>query len=600
VTLEEYIKAIKEASGSERQDLVRQAIGNLHVADLHQLRAELIDDDPVIVADIETAIEQAGGVVGQQELQDQNRVDAERQRVTQLVDEARRSGATEGDIARIVEANGIDTSTDDEFNFVEPVWILDQYGQLTDEQKLRVLQDANEAYGQDFETFEELAGSGFLSDPTQEILQFVESAVLDVEWFPSFEVPLASGDLFTVRADEWETTRELYGVDETQLTRLVQLANNLGLKNGPNGRVTWQPFLAVAKAAGVLDRFTGAPGERESLDEFQQRRVGGLLGDIGNGLQPGQVPAAPAVDPGALDLPAVEVEGYFDRSPGLNRRILEDEGLGNQTLSTRDLVRAYNEGMEMFEGDVGMAYVYALDPYLARRLAGSKGDITQIDGMDMYRLSGLIAAGGFKNSNDFRQRLVQQGYAEADPRNIDLVGSFLDRLAAEEAAAEGRSAGGSATTGQGEAQIRLPDPAAVDETLRSLYQQLFDTEPSGEQLSRFRSQINGAVRSESDNLSGISIDARARQFARDDPRYADLYGNRPENVTEEQYAGQFGAAQQSMLGNELAGNVAKHAGMRSGQYQTSVGAAAGTEEAWDNSTFLGRLAQAGQIVGENT
>jgi hypothetical protein len=40
--------------------------------------------------------------------------------------------------------------------------------------------------------------------------------------------------------------------------------------------------------------------------------------------------------------------------------------------------------------------------------------------------------------------------------------------------------------------------------------------------------------------------------------------------------------------------------MRGGKYQTTVGAATGTREAWDNSTFLGRLARAAQLVNENT
>jgi hypothetical protein len=55
-----------------------------------------------------------------------------------------------------------------------------------------------------------------------------------------------------------------------------------------------------------------------------------------------------------------------------------------------------------------------------------------------------------------------------------------------------------------------------------------------------------------------------------------------------------------MLGAQAADPNAVRSGMRSGQYQTTVGAVAGTKAARDNSTFMGRLAAAAQVVGENT
>jgi hypothetical protein len=55
-----------------------------------------------------------------------------------------------------------------------------------------------------------------------------------------------------------------------------------------------------------------------------------------------------------------------------------------------------------------------------------------------------------------------------------------------------------------------------------------------------------------------------------------------------------------MLGAEVGNNEAVVAGMRSGKYQTTIDAAAGMSEAWDNSTFLGRLARVGQLVGDMT
>lgn len=55
-----------------------------------------------------------------------------------------------------------------------------------------------------------------------------------------------------------------------------------------------------------------------------------------------------------------------------------------------------------------------------------------------------------------------------------------------------------------------------------------------------------------------------------------------------------------MVGAEAVDPTAIQSGMRTGDFQTTIGQVAGQKKSWGNSTFLGRLAQAAQLVSENT
>ena len=98
----------------------------------------------------------------------------------------------------------------------------------------------------------------------------------------------------------------------------------------------------------------------------------------------------------------------------------------------------------------------------------------------------------------------------------------------------------------------------------------------------------------------VNVEARIRQYVEELPQYGEFYGNKPGGVTEGQYQSVMNAGSRSMLGNEGDLTQAGALGMKSGKYQTAVGAAMGTSAAYDNSTFMGRLAQAAQITSRNT
>lgn len=438
----------------------------------------------------------------------------------------------------------------------EPRWILEKYGPLTISQKNRILQDVQLFYGQHFPTFEQLAESGFLDDATSEIQGFVESSVYDTKLEQGWQFDLPSGDLFTVKAEDWANANKTYGVAEQTLTSLIKMADQLNVKDGA-GKLNWQPFIALMQSTGLLDDLTPQESRRVVRGQEVITRT------------------QPSPDDAIFNRPL---------DPNINQNILRGEGLRVDTkLSARELATAFNEGLQRY-GDQAMAYIFAQDPALAGRIDAAGGDLGKIRAMDLQTIASL----GSKFTDE-------PWWASS---GVTFIQNFLQLDAARaQAKQEGKSSGGGGV--KSETVRQKPDPATLNETMRQLYQQMFLEEPDEATLANFRAQIDGAVGAMQPGDS-VDVSARAREFARNDPRYGQLYGHKPDHVSEEDYQGQFRAAQASMLGNEVGTNDAILAGMRGGQYQTSVGAAAGTKEAWDNSTFLGRLARAGQVVGEMT
>jgi hypothetical protein len=451
----------------------------------------------------------------------------------------------------------------------EPRWIQDQYGLLSQAQKDRLLRNVQIRYGESFTSFEELVASGFLDDPTNEVQTFVNASIMDTRLESAFQFELPSGDLFTVRAEGWVYANDKYGIDEQEMISLIGMAETLGVKDG-SGKVAWQPVLALANATGLLDE----------LKPVQRDRIVGGPGGTDMGITPDNARPRRITDV----LEQSPNQSFFERSAGnVNTSVLRGERLAapQTRFSFTEVMEQYQLGLSKFNYDPAMAYIYALDPNLAGRIGAAGGDPTKIRGQDLQRVAALAQDG----------ELVREEWWAAS--GLPIIQNFLQMEQARTDPSSGGAGGGSTTVRQ------KPDPATLNEQLRSLYQSMFLEEPDEGDLAAFRSQINAAVEGMEPGDS-VDVSARAKEFARGDERYERLYGRKPANVSEEEYQGQFRNAQASMLGAEVAGNESVIAGMRSGKYQTTVGAAAGTTEAWDNSTFLGRLARVGQLVGEMT
>jgi hypothetical protein len=452
----------------------------------------------------------------------------------------------------------------------EPRWIQDKYGVLTQDQRDRILRNVQVRYGESFSSFEELVASGFLDDATAEVQTFVEASIYDTKLEAAWQFNLPSGDLFTVKAEDWAFANSKYGVDEQELISLIGMAETLGVRDG-SGKVAWQPVLALAAATGLMDQ----------LKPVQKERIVGGPGGNDMGITPDNARPRRIVD----TLEQSPDEAFYERRLGnVNTSVLRGERLAapQTRFSFTEVMEQYQEGLTRFNYDPAMAYIFALDPNLAGRIAAAGGDPTKLRGQDLQRVAALAQDG----------ELIREEWWAAS--GLPIIQNYLQM---EQARADAQ--GGGAASSRGGVVRQKPDPATLNEQLRSLYQSMFLEDPDEGDLAAFRSQINAAVDSMQPGES-VDVSARAREFAREDERYQRLYGRKPANVSEEEYQGQFRNAQASMLGAEVAGNEAVIAGMRSGKYQTAVGAAAGTTEAWDNSTFLGRLARVGQLVGEMT
>lgn len=479
--------------------------------------------------------------------------------------------------------------------FNAPRWILDSFnnGQvLTSDQQERILRDINFEYGQQFENWDQLMRSGMLERTTREVQELVQYAILDQEPIEAFKVNYGAGKSFAIEADEFALAQETYGVDQRDLMHMVRLADRVGLSNRDGDRPSWQVALALAKATNMIGQLTSKVTPNQPPVNFW---------DAIEQTESGNVPAPNSpVYRGDVD---AETFTTADRFQNLSSNILRGEanqgtnlGPRRETLSFRDLGQRFNEGLEKYNYDPLVAFLYSVDDGLAARLAYSKGDITKLKGKDVYLARGILSDAGFAGFGQFQQTMMQMGYGEAEGAGFENLWNYFAAIDEQQ-----RQTQGDGPAGPSGPTVKYPDPAGLDETIRSLYQQLFFEEPDDATLANFRSQINAAVDTafESD-ISSVDISARARQFLRDSPQYEEFYSNKPEGLSEEEYAAQMQYAQGSILGNELAGNKAVREGLRTGKYQTAVGAAAGTAEAWDNSTFLGRLARAGEVVGRNT
>jgi hypothetical protein len=235
-------------------------------------------------------------------------------------------------------------------------------------------------------------------------------------------------------------------------------------------------------------------------------------------------------------------------------------------------------GRELYQNET-LGFLHAVNPTLAAKVASTKPE--DIDQRTLQRINQAVIDGGWNPT-----QLAAMGYAALTIQDFQGA-TFKDPASA-----------------QGPTRV-MPDPEKVRQTARDLYRTLFLTEPDEATLGRLVSGVQAAVQAQDiDSTDGVvstvDQDAQLRKMLESDPRYKELYGKMPAGATEAEYRGQFDAAAQSILGNQLASPDSVRAGMRTGDYNTTVGAAAMSRQATESSTFLGRLASAAQVVNRMT
>jgi hypothetical protein len=460
-------------------------------------------------------------------------------------------------------------------DFVDPRWLMDANNgsELTDEQRDYLLEYYNgTSEGSDFQSYEELVDSGALDTPAGQNQALAEAAFGEPEPYPTLSIGVSKGKQFTVRSDEWEEAASRYGFSSDEMTRIVRLADMNNMRGADGEYIAWQPLAALMKTTGALDRLDTREGQLDRVSELNTR-ITALTRQV-RGMSGPEVDSAAARSARSeLDRLKLQRDEEIAKARGL---------LTAPEVGPRALANAYNEGLNLYGYDPGMAFIHATDAGLAARFASAGGDPDKISGADQALMLRHLGNAGYLSEEDFAKSIISQGYTEAG-----LVGSFIQGQ-------QRRASGG----GGGRERI-LPDPVQVQQAAKDLYRSLFKEEPDEATLTSLSQQVNAAIAGSPDNQN-VDVEARIRQTMEGLPQYDKYYGNKPGGMTEGEYQGQFVDAQQSILGNELAGNSAVRLGMQSGQYQTAVGAATGTKEAWGSSTWLGRLAAAAQNVARNT
>lgn len=457
-----------------------------------------------------------------------------------------------------------------------PRWILDEVGLLTDAQKERILQYWNDLYGTNFRNFdEELAP--LLEDRTATNQQIIQAGLLAQEPTMAFTISIpgvARPQVMT--AEQVKTLQDVYGLDNSSITRIVRLTSMMDGGKNDLGEVNFQPVVAILAANGKLrnladpDQVVGEqPGIRAARDAAAR------------------VAEERANDPVSRFTDQVrEFFGFGAKTPRRSEaELLQELDVGMEiveenTFNVQATLKKYNEGLERYNHNPTLAFLYALDEGLAERIAQSGGDPAKLTGSDNARAMELLQRGGLVNRGN--TPWAQIGGARDDFVLAQLSDYF-------------RSYGPDA--GEEKPKRQLPDPVAIAQNFRDLYRSLMFAEPSQQLIEAFMDDLNRTLATVPIEQT-IDATARMQEFIRSTPGYRELYQHRG-GLGEGEYQNIFRAGVSSILGAD-ANEEAILAGMRTGEYQTSVGAAAMSKQAQDNSTWQGRLARVAEVVARNT
>jgi hypothetical protein len=232
----------------------------------------------------------------------------------------------------------------------------------------------------------------------------------------------------------------------------------------------------------------------------------------------------------------------------------------------------FQRGMDVYRGDQLLSLVYAIDPNLAERVASTGGDPDKLDWRDNAAVFDILEQAGVTEGSNVRLRQLESatgffGYFDAN--------------------------GGGGGGGAGPVR-RLVDPAAVKEQMQQLWSRMFLADVDDATVASVTANLQQQLDAAPEGMS-FDVSSRIMAFLRGQDVYNELYQNKPEGLSEEEYQAQFAGGVQDILGNELDPEALK-SGMRTGRYDTAVGRAASSGKLLTNSTLRGRWAQAKQTL----
>jgi len=477
---------------------------------------------------------------------------------------------------------------------------------FTDEQKDQILGYMEVFYGQHFSSWEEFVNSGFLDRPTKESKIIVGSVREDQEPTLAFEVNVPGYKTQYIRQRDLATAQSA-GFDATaeDVSTYVKLAAMADMVGGDGETVVWQPLMLLAKSTNLLAKLENQK-ERVArrIEQAENKRgaedVADIVRDIFDFPDEGEDPGFQSTDEfnDWLDIDG-RPPGHHEGMEGMDPGVVDPYGEVDARLSEyniRELGERFKNGLTRYE-DAGLAYIHAVDPGLAERMAFSYENDGVVPQTDQAAAARIIAKAGFNGPEELAAALDGSGWVER--------GSYRWFGAASDMFGSGDD-GGSGS----ERVITMPDPEAVRQGVKSLYQQVFLEDPTEAELQQFGSQVTDILvanqRSErkigDDTINQeTDIQAQLQGIFEGTDAYRQLYSHKPGGMSETDYSNMFRVGAQQILGPEgVASTDALRSGMMTGDLQTTLGSVIGNEENWDNSTWMGRLARAATAVAGKT
>lgn len=258
-----------------------------------------------------------------------------------------------------------------------------------------------------------------------------------------------------------------------------------------------------------------------------------------------------------------------------------------QVLGDYELARQLKENIATY-GDYTLALVATVDKGIAEKIRAG----VNLESDEQQKVRQLLLDGNYS-----KETMANAGIA-IDPLKFDFVAA---------------QAGGGTTT-----KVTLPNQEEVKQSLETLFRAWFQHAPSEADLNQFAGKVNAAASNaqgggSADNPFQVTqggtkvvedpgtLQSQAIAYARSNPEYGKLFDKKPGNLDETGYVQQMSNAAQRTFGDEGAGAAdAIRAGLESGRSQTTVGYLAGSKDAFENSTFMERMANAAETVSRMT
>jgi hypothetical protein len=476
-----------------------------------------------------------------------------------------------------------------EGNLDAPLWLLRFVSggrNLTDTVKQRYLDYWNDDHGTNLTSWnqltpilESMGETTYTQNMTNAVLDDVEPLISH-----SIEIPFVNGARrLNYTEGEMATLRDM-GFSNDAITRLVRLnALNAGrdaIEPGSTGDT-----IPIFAAAGLLRYFGGGP-EFGTYNQVGQN-INALEAQLG--LDPGEYQAMSRSERQALRSRYEQMnerQQSSEAARGLaavkqmdallaGRETIQGQGRAPGVMAAQN---SYRRGLDTYNGDTVLAFIHAVDPSLAQRIAGSGEDPTKLSPADNAQALRIMDRGGMLNRGD---TMFER-----------LGGRIQTHIFSQLSYFDTADAGGG---GGGAGPIRRElDPVSVKEQLQKQFSDLMLDDIPDDVVSSVFNMLQGQLDKAPEGMS-FDVSARILDWVQGRPEYAELYGNKPQGMNEAEYQTSFMAGVQDMLGAEANPEAVK-AGMRENQYQTAVGRASAGQGLLTNSRLRGNWAAAKQTL----